>query len=318
MAGNMSLQKAEELWFSPDIVILRADTRIFRVFAAILKAQSSVFADMFTLPHPPSADMESMDGFPVVELHDKPEDVEVFLKAIFDSSFFMPLPAEIEYSHALGILRLAHKYDVPYLRRRALEHLNPHLPTNLTAYDDRKGNNMVSFSARRVSRALATIPTATEVGALWLLPVAYYDLCKQSAEQLIFNASWKDFGEKIQRACLIGHSAQRNHFHKICRFLSVVKTTGGSCADPTKCNELCHRYALNPGLWGFSANPLAVWGEGIWRNLADGGMCDGCVVENKALHAAARQEFWDQLPQMFGLPGWAELEEMKRVALSVR
>jgi hypothetical protein len=85
MAENESLQKAESLWFSTDIVILRAGTRVFRVFAAILKAQSSVFADMFTFPQPPSADMETMDGFPVVELHDQPEEVEVFLKAIFDS-----------------------------------------------------------------------------------------------------------------------------------------------------------------------------------------------------------------------------------------
>ncbi|KAJ7751703.1 hypothetical protein B0H16DRAFT_1840140 [Mycena metata] len=317
MAANASIQKSEALWFSPEVVILRADTRVFRVFAAILKAQSSVFADMFTFPQPPSADMESIDGFPVVELHDKPEDVEVFLKAIFDSSFFAPPWAEIEYDHALGILRLAHKYDVPFLRRRALEHLNPALPTNLTAYNDRKGNNTVSFAALRVSRALATIPIATEVGALWLLPVAYYDLCKQSAEQLIFDASWKDFGEKVQRACLIGHAAQRNHLHKIYRFLSVVKKTGGSCANPTKCNALCQRMSLHPSLWTHNAYPLEVWSEDEWRRAADHGMCNNCVVESKAFHAAARQEFWDQLPQMFSLPGWAELEEMKRVALSV-
>ncbi|KAJ7715206.1 hypothetical protein B0H16DRAFT_1616873 [Mycena metata] len=313
-----SIQKSEALWFSPEVVILRADTRIFRVFAAILKAQSSVFADMFTFPQPPSADMESIDGFPVVELHDKPEDVEVFMKAIFDSSFFAPPWAETRYDHALGILRLAHKYDVPYLRRRALEHLNPAFPTTLIAYDDREGSDLVSFSALHVHRTLATIRTATEVGALWLLPVAYYDLCKQSAEQLIFNASWKDLGENVQRSCLIGHDSQRKHIHKIYQFLSVVKKTGGSCADPTKCNALFQRLSLTP--LQYSASPLDGWGEGTFQVLAHtgSGMCNNCFTENKALHAAARQEFWDQLPQMFGLPGWAELEEMKRVALSVR
>lgn len=83
-----SLRKADDLWFSTDVVIIRAETRIFRVFAAILKARSSVFADMFSLPQPSeSADTETMDGHPVITLHDKPEDVEVFLKAIFDSRF---------------------------------------------------------------------------------------------------------------------------------------------------------------------------------------------------------------------------------------
>jgi hypothetical protein len=87
MSESDSLQKADALWFSTEIVILRAEARIFRVFAAILKAQSSVFADMFAFPQPASgsAEMETIDGFPVVKLHDDPDDVEVFLKAIFDS-----------------------------------------------------------------------------------------------------------------------------------------------------------------------------------------------------------------------------------------
>ncbi|KAJ7031834.1 hypothetical protein C8F04DRAFT_1396987 [Mycena alexandri] len=310
MTGNPSLQKAEALWFSPEVIILRADTHIFRVFAAILKAQSSVFADMFTFPQPPSADMESIDGFPVVEVHDKPEDVEIFLKAIFDSSFFMPPPAEVQFEHALGILRLAHKYDVPYLRRRALDHLGPIFPTHLTEYDDTAWGN--------IERRFATIRTATEVGALWLLPMAYYDLCTQTMEQLISDASWKDLEEKAQRACLIGHSAQRQHIHKIFGFLSIVKNSGGTCKDWTKCNALRLDMVFRSRLWDRNGNPLPMWAESTWRAFAGFGICDNCVVESKALHAAARQEFWDQLPQMFGLPGWAELEEMKRVALSVQ
>jgi aldehyde:ferredoxin oxidoreductase len=31
----------------------------------------------------------------------------------------------------------------------------------------------------------------------------------------------------------------------------------------------------------------------------------------KAAHREARQEFWEQLPKMYGLPGWEELEKMK-------
>ncbi|KAJ6582071.1 hypothetical protein B0H19DRAFT_1117473 [Mycena capillaripes] len=79
------LEKVEQLWFSPDVVILRAQDRIFRVFVAILKEKSTVFVDMFTFPQPPSSDMETMDGVPVVTLHDDSAEMEVFLKAIFDS-----------------------------------------------------------------------------------------------------------------------------------------------------------------------------------------------------------------------------------------
>ncbi|KAJ7464391.1 hypothetical protein FB451DRAFT_1042210 [Mycena latifolia] len=131
MAENDSRQKAEALWFSPEVVVLQAGDRIFRVFAAILKAQSSVFADMFAFPQPPSesAETETMDGFPVVRLYDDPKDVEVFLRAIFDSSFFTP-PEDTPLEAIVGILRLSHKYDVPYLRRRALKHLETIYPTS--------------------------------------------------------------------------------------------------------------------------------------------------------------------------------------------
>ncbi|KAJ7639622.1 hypothetical protein DFH06DRAFT_1478356 [Mycena polygramma] len=84
------LHKVGQLWFSTDAVILRAQDRIFRVFVAILKEKSTVFADMLTFPQPPSADTETMDGVPVVTVHDDPAEMEVFLKAIFDSAFFMP------------------------------------------------------------------------------------------------------------------------------------------------------------------------------------------------------------------------------------
>jgi hypothetical protein len=85
MAAADELRRVEKLWFSPDVVILRAQDRIFRVFVAILKEKSSVFADMFLFPQPPSSDVESLEGVPVVTLHDDPAELEVFLKAIFDS-----------------------------------------------------------------------------------------------------------------------------------------------------------------------------------------------------------------------------------------
>ncbi|KAJ6478048.1 hypothetical protein C8R47DRAFT_1198561 [Mycena vitilis] len=136
------LHKVGPLWLSAEAVILRAQDRIFRVFVAILKEKSSVFADMFAFPQPPSSDTETMDGVPVVTLHDDPVELEVFLKAIFgvcasptlsqspsvltflwSFRFFMPPPAENKLADTIGILRLAHKYGVPYLRRRALQHL---------------------------------------------------------------------------------------------------------------------------------------------------------------------------------------------------
>ncbi|KAJ7148517.1 hypothetical protein C8R43DRAFT_1009204 [Mycena crocata] len=310
-----TLQKAENLWFSPDVVILRADTRIFRVFAAILKAQSSVFADMFTFPQPPSADMETMDGFPVVKLHDDPEEVDVFLKAIFDSSFFMPHPAETKFETILGILRLSHKYDVPYLRRRALQHLEPIYPTDLSVYDTREGNDVIA--GETALRRFMTIQVATEVGALWLLPVAYHDLCKLTLSAILSTPWWNSIGEKERTACLIGHSAQIQYFPRMFKFLSIAGDDETACDDWTECNRLRLKFVNESDTWGNATWTLDAWGDGFWTLLENMGMCEDCLTDSKAMHASARQAFWAQLPTMFGLPGWEELEQMRRIALSM-
>ncbi|KAK7012786.1 hypothetical protein R3P38DRAFT_3585217 [Favolaschia claudopus] len=176
-------QRADRLWFTPDVVIIRAQSRVFQVFTAILKQKSSVFADMFTMPQPPPADSETMDGVPVVTVHDEPAQMEVFLRAIFDSEFFMPPPAETRIGDTLGILRLAHKYDVPYLRRRALQHLDCIYPTDLLGYDS-KVEPTLDRDVPLADRLLS-VGIAKEVDALWLLPAAYYDMCRWPLDRLL-------------------------------------------------------------------------------------------------------------------------------------
>ncbi|KAJ7648623.1 hypothetical protein DFH06DRAFT_1095395 [Mycena polygramma] len=304
-------QPVDQLWFSPDVVILRAQTRTFRVFVDILKEKSSVFADMFTFPQPPSSGMEKMDGVPVVNVHDDPTEMEVFLKAIFDSAFFMPPPAESEISQTLGILRLAHKYDVPYLRRRALEHMGTVHPTRLSEWKFNSAKLRPPNSDELIQR-MATIDTATEVGALWLLPTAYYDICREQLSIFIDDPHWLALGNKERRACMLGYQAQIQQTTNINGFLVVAND---NCEDAVTCNRnrlvFTHYY---PSAHGRNA-PLECWSEAVWNTVA-GRICGPCVEKLKPLHAAARQQCWDGLPQMFGLPGWEILEDMRAAALA--
>ncbi|KAJ7631381.1 hypothetical protein DFH06DRAFT_1337791 [Mycena polygramma] len=100
------IRRAEDFWFSNDLFVLHAENTIWPLAAF------------------QQSEMEMVDGSPVVRLHDAAAHVEVFLRAIFDSSYFMPPPTKVELQEVLGILRLAHKYDVNYLFRRALQHLS--------------------------------------------------------------------------------------------------------------------------------------------------------------------------------------------------
>ncbi|KAJ6502751.1 hypothetical protein C8R47DRAFT_969582 [Mycena vitilis] len=107
-----SLRQVEGLWFSNDTLVLRAENSIFRVSKSMLAARSTVFESMIEFP-PSTADGDQMmDGSPVVRLHDCASEVEAFLRAIFDSSYFMPRPAEVDFHVVLGILRLSHNLQV--------------------------------------------------------------------------------------------------------------------------------------------------------------------------------------------------------------
>ncbi|KAJ6592203.1 hypothetical protein DFH09DRAFT_1306096 [Mycena vulgaris] len=111
---------------------------------------------MFSIPQPPSADTECMDGYPVVKLHDDAYELEVFLEAIFDSSFFMPPPAAPKVEDIIGVLRLSHKYDVPYLRRRSLEHFGTIFPTSLSQYYTPQPNMPSTYRTMIIPLQVAT------------------------------------------------------------------------------------------------------------------------------------------------------------------
>ncbi|KAF7356135.1 BTB domain-containing protein [Mycena venus] len=292
--AETDIQRAEKLWFSPDVVILRAQTRVFRVFVAILKEKSSVFADMFTFPQPPSSDIETMDGVPVVTLHDDPDAMEVFLKAIFDSEFFMPPPAECKFDDIIGILRLAHKYDVPYLRRRALEHLGPIYPTRLSEFDSHR-----KLLPRR------------------LQPWGCDNRNSHRISQVIVDPRWLALGENERNAYLRGHSVQMLQVLKICKFLST-SSDEDNCEDSAQCNRL--RLRINSAhidrIFSSQSIPLTYWGNYSWDAMKDRGMCTHCITMSRSLHTAARENLWNELPEMFGLPAWEELEQMRQVALT--
>ncbi|KAJ7320757.1 hypothetical protein DFH08DRAFT_890153 [Mycena albidolilacea] len=102
-------------------------------------------------------------------LHDSAEDVEVFLRAICDSSYFMPAPAPNDRPVVLAILRLSHKYDVPYLYKRALDHLAAD-GWYTTSHDEESSNHLRSgvpdvFDLSPMC-SLQVIQAATEVSAL--------------------------------------------------------------------------------------------------------------------------------------------------------
>ena len=77
-----TFQRSTEVWYDDGNVILVADQKGFKIVASILSSHASVFADMFFIPTPKSELIH--DGCSVVDLPDSAQDLEVFLKVLFN------------------------------------------------------------------------------------------------------------------------------------------------------------------------------------------------------------------------------------------
>ncbi|KAI1781561.1 hypothetical protein LXA43DRAFT_1188336 [Ganoderma leucocontextum] len=80
------LVKHPGFWFSDGSLILRAHSTLFRVHISQLCRKSVFFRDLFSLPQPsePDRNERQLEGCPVLDLHDSPEDVANLVKVIYD------------------------------------------------------------------------------------------------------------------------------------------------------------------------------------------------------------------------------------------
>ncbi|KAJ7479367.1 hypothetical protein B0H11DRAFT_2027133 [Mycena galericulata] len=294
------------LWFSNDTLVLQAEDMVFRVSVSLLTTRSSVYRDMVAFPQSGLDPLEQMDGSPVVRLHDAAADVEVFLRAIFDSSYFMPPPADTDLVDLLGILRLAHKYDVEYLFRRALDHLATRYPHRLEDYYHR--GTIIYADSNTTAVHLEVIKVATEVGALWILPVAYYRLCSKGVAAILDSggAHWKNLSPQQQRICLVSHAPLVGGMLAVHEFFRMRRPS--ACVHAEKCQLV----------WDVAVDLLlGEHGDGFRDILTGRADRTPCITAGKEGYETALVKFWDDLPRMSSLLSWSELEVLRLAAFGL-
>ncbi|KAJ7175150.1 hypothetical protein C8R43DRAFT_976046 [Mycena crocata] len=308
------VHRVQGLWFPDADLILRADDTLFRVYSSILSARSAVFADMAAFPQPAHPEGLSIDGHPIVLLHDLAAEVEVFLRAIFDSSFFMPPPSATDFATIIGVMRLAHKYDVQYLFRRALSHLDSLYPMPFLDFlEVNVGvvNHHIDYPAG-IDTDLIALRAASEVGALWLLPGVYYSICVYSSAEMFASAHWAALGAQQQRTCLASQvvllRATAATHDVLLELPDDEMCAGEECADAL------HEARVIVAGWtktGRDVDPLRPWAFAETESA----LCLDCTRYGEQRYTAAQETFWDRLPDLLGLPAWVTLSEMRGNAL---
>ncbi|KAJ6573160.1 hypothetical protein DFH09DRAFT_1152409 [Mycena vulgaris] len=319
MSGEDSHIRVDDLWFSNDNLVIKAQQKIFRVSKSVLAARSTVFQDMVAFPQPTEGGTELIDGSPVVSLHDSADDVEVFLRAIFDSSYFMPPPESAKLQVILGILRLSHKYDVQYLHRRALKHLSAmyyrasvHDYLNITAID----HIDYADADHEPLRHLKIILAATEVGAEWLLPLAYYSASSNRHADLL--ALLPSVPDRVIHKCLLGQTELVRGTAAVARFLIRTPDKYRQCTNRENCNDnsslICDGVVFHQFSRNLDLDPLHQWVQDAWKTIRPA-FCEQCYEQARATHRLALEAFWDRLPAIFGVPEWPELHARQTAAM---
>ncbi|KAJ7167064.1 hypothetical protein C8R46DRAFT_269960 [Mycena filopes] len=323
-SSSHELTRVKDLWFSDGSLVVRAENAIFRVSGAVLAARSSVFQDMLAFPQSDSSsDLESLDGVPLVELHDLAVEVEPFLRAVFDSSFFMPAPSSNSLLDILAILRLSHKYDIQYLHRRALDHLSQICPTELPVFLKHLNNFPTNFDLLKTSADahLDILRVIHEVNALWLLPAAYSHASKCLPERLFAAPNWLRLPEALKAKLHITHAHQTRHT------IAIVHAVGGTydraaCTAPETCPEqiltVVTTLLEQVAQVGMEFNFFDVKDIFLPNMLSDLGlpMCAACLAHRAEQVLLSMQRVWDGLPGNLGLPPWDELRTMKEAAMA--
>ncbi|KAM5544471.1 hypothetical protein V8D89_002131 [Ganoderma adspersum] len=186
------LVKHPEFWFSDGSLILCAQSTLFRVHISQLCRKSVFFRDLFSLPQPPQSDPDErqLEGCPVLDLHDSPEDVANLVKVIYDGPNFGSNDRR-DFVASSGVLRLSSKYLIEEsTRQKALAHIRTAWPSTLKGWDLRedvaRAHEVETAQPRgtRYPHPIAVINLAREIGADDLLPAAFYELSRHSFAQI--------------------------------------------------------------------------------------------------------------------------------------
>ncbi|KAJ6593479.1 hypothetical protein B0H19DRAFT_1090537, partial [Mycena capillaripes] len=198
---------------------------------------------MQALPQPP--DQPSIDGCPIVELHDSALDVEHLLAALYNPTFLLqrslPLPV------VAALIRLGRKYDFRNLLDTAVERLTFENPSTLEEYDAllMGGGKYQTTRIVHCPGVLYDMVTlARENNIFSALPCAYYRALRYYPQASLFDGVPRTDDTAVclsvvdQRRCIIGREkllVAQAHANYSFGWLHLCDFEG--CADPASCDE---------------------------------------------------------------------------------
>ncbi|KAF7978933.1 hypothetical protein HWV62_44141 [Athelia sp. TMB] len=304
-----------DIWYDDgNIIVLQAQSTQFKVYRGILAQSSPVFNDMFMLPQPIAAGTQLVDGCLVVHLFDdSAAEVSYVLRALSGLQRYAVAEIEMPFAELSAFLCLGRKYDIPELYCEAQRRLFREIPATLDAFDTfpERPNPQHWLSIQRPQSPiyLELVILARRTGLLSILPYAFYRCCTRYPAGTLINGAKRSDGSMLvlsaqdQLICLAGyramHDAQRATTLSWAWDPQAFFTT---CTSPAVC-RIARRSFI-----GLLSHKSAIAGLIKWaRTDGHPDLCEACTGIVHQRHTTGRVQFWDMLPDLFGLPPWTEL-----------
>ncbi|KAJ7465585.1 hypothetical protein FB451DRAFT_1487113 [Mycena latifolia] len=310
-----------KIWYSDGSAVLQAEATQFRVHASLLSAASTVFKDMFDVAQSPENSQSQVDGCPLIQLYDdKAHDVEFLLDALYDRNFYRN--PQKGFDQVAAMWRLGKKYGFDELRDDARGRLEHFFPANLADFQARFYASFPQRSQISVSCGMVfdAINLARSTGLLSILPAALYLACTRSPHRptiqhdILFGIPGAD-GANIQLSdsdkclCILACSAllQRQWDGP------YAWTHGALCSNLPPC-ALARQSAIVS--LGLPVQRLVALDPSMSGAEALARLCFPCQLFKTSDFKASQQEIWNDLPSIFGIPSWADIEtQMSRQGL---
>ncbi|KAI0066237.1 hypothetical protein BV25DRAFT_1905815 [Artomyces pyxidatus] len=309
-----------------NIAVLAGDY-YFIVHRGLLCRHSEYFSGLIDKLDASNAETcTNLDGRPVLRLADSAEDLSLLFHALYDGLNSL-LQRQTNLRIAFVLLRLSAVYQFENLHHEALEIMLKAWPSTLAHWNRRERHipHWDSPLARDIllPHPIAVINLARQVGATELLPAAFYDLSRHlpSSATAGFVDPHDSFHHSLPQDDLVrllrGREASSRFFSTF-----IVNELEGR-----KPSELCLNRAhedpdrrldcqgafeyvtfellrdVNGVVIGRTSDPLfaMLYAYDMQGKLADARTCDICRGEFGTVVTFARDRFWRQLPDWFGV-----------------
>lgn len=232
-------------------------------------------------------------------------------------------PSFFETKHAkssdipsiVSLLHLSTKYQVLFLRSRAIEALQKWYPTSLSDYIP-----MCSAARQDFFRHVLVANIAREADVPILLPSALLFCCSTASGPVLYDGVVKDgvhyeLNPLNMRALfigrpLLGHAARTRTQSYFFNPHKQDPAKRPKCMQPARCTEFCRIYS---SVFDEKDDP---WMNPFFRlnwNAIRSTCCIPCTAAWENQQKEEMDKLWAELPSFFQLSPWDKLEEQSRV-----